>query len=106
MPRNTQFTVARGETFSLPVNLEDPSNTPLDITNVSFTGSLKETYSGRRTYPFTITKTVPTTSGSLEVFIDTIDLDEGKYVYSLFAEEGIYRRVIIEGDFIVRGSTL
>lgn len=106
MASNTQFTVARGETWKLPVTLSDSSSNPKDITNYSFTGSLKLTYSDDEEYDFTITKVLPYESGSIEIFLDTINMTAGEYVYSVFAEEGSERRSILEGNFIIRDSTL
>lgn len=105
MIRNTQYTVARGETFSKEVIYKNSQSLAIDITDYTFTGSIKPTYSDTISYPFTITKNSPADSGSIELFLDTSQIVDGRYVYTVFAESGSMRNVVVEGDFIIRPST-
>lgn len=105
MARNTQFTVARGETFRAPTTLRNSDSTPRDITDYSFTGSIKPTYSDDTKYYFTITKT-SNVSGSIIIELDTTNIPSGKYPYSIFIVSGSIKRAMLEGSFIIRESTL
>lgn len=105
MARNTQFTVARGETFRAPATLRNSDATPRDITDYGFTGSIKPTYSDDDSYSFTITKT-NAVSGSILITLDTTNIDAGIYPYTIFIDSGSIRRAMLEGNFIIRESTL
>ncbi|MEK9767378.1 MAG: hypothetical protein VW683_00540 [Betaproteobacteria bacterium] len=106
MSQNTRLRVTRGETFTLPVNLKNADSTPIDITGYSFTGSVKETYSSTDSKFFTISTVPPLASGSLELSLDTADMKAGEYVYTVMLQSESVRRTILEGQFLVRQSTL
>jgi hypothetical protein len=106
MPQNTRLNVVRGETFILPINLFQADGTPKDTTNITFTGSLKESYTSVDVTPFTFITLTPLTSGSLEVQLDTTPLKAGEYVYTMFLVSGSVRRPMLEGQFKIRQSTL
>lgn len=108
MPQNTKLTIGRGETFVLPMNLQLSDGTPRDITDLEFTGSVKETYSTDGVTPFTFTKNTPYASGSVEVSLtsaQTSVMKAADYVYTMFITSGSVTRILLEGQFIVRPTT-
>ncbi len=105
MARNTQFTVARGETFRSAATLTNSDGSYKDITNYVFTGKIKPTYSDDTSYPFTITKT-SNVSGSILITLQTYNIPDGTYPYTIFAISASITRSMMEGSFIIRPSTL
>ena len=109
MSQNTKLTIGRGETFVLPMNLKLSDGTERDITDLAFTGSVKETYSS--TSPiieFEFTKNIPYASGSVEAALtadQTSGMRANEYVYTMFIVSGSVERVLLEGQFIVRPTT-
>ena len=111
MAEPTKFEVGQGETFKIHVQLknQNQNNTPVDITNYSFLGQVRENYTTDEVAAtFTFTKNLPYTSGS--VFIElppttTSQLTQRNYVYDIFLTSGsvvpITRR-ILEGSIVVR----
>lgn len=107
----TDFQVGQGETFKILVQLQNRSNnnTPLDITNYTFTGQLRENYTTDEVAAtLSFEKATPYTSGSLFIKLDssdTLQLTQRKYVYDVNITSGstgpIVRR-ILEGGFTVR----
>jgi hypothetical protein len=111
MGRQTQLTVGQGETFALAITILDEASNPLDLTSVSFSGSIKESYSSvRPVAEFDFQIIPPAVSGSLNIFISssvTQELTAQDYVYDVLKIEGSDRRRLLEGQFIVRpGVTL
>lgn len=104
MARNTQFTVAKGETFRAPATLKNSDATPRDITDYTFVGQIKPTYSDNTEYPFTIEKT-SSVSGSILISLDTQNIPAGRYPYNIFIMSGSVTRSMLEGSFIIREST-
>ena len=45
MAQSTNLTVGQGETFKILVSVTDQTNTPINLTDYAFTGSIRETYS-------------------------------------------------------------
>ena len=111
MPDITDFQVGQGETFKILVQLQNrgSNNTPLDITDYTFTGQLRENYTTDEVAAtFSFEKATPYTSGSLFIQLDpasTLQLTQRKYVYDINITSGsttpIVRR-ILEGGFTVR----
>ena len=111
MPDITDFQVGQGETFKILVQLQNrgSNNTPLDITNYTFTGQLRENYTTDEVAAtFSFEKATPYTSGSLFIQLDsatTLQLTQRKYVYDINITSGsttpIVRR-ILEGGLTVR----
>ena len=109
MPQNTKLTIGRGETFVLPMNLKLSDGTPRDITDLTFTGSVKETYSSLEApTEFAFTKNSPQESGSVEALLtatQTIGMRADDYVYTMFIVSESVHRVLLEGQFTVRPTT-
>jgi hypothetical protein len=107
----TDFQVGQGETFKILVQLQNrgSNNTPLDITDYTFTGQLRENYTTDEVAAtFSFEKATPYTSGSLFIQLDsatTLQLTQRKYVYDINITSGsttpIVRR-ILEGGLTVR----
>ena len=107
----TDFQVGQGETFKILLQLKNRSdnNIPLDITNYTFTGQLRENYTTDEiAATFSFEKAIPYTSGSLFIKLDsaqTLELTQRKYVYDVNITSGstgpVVRR-ILEGGFTIR----
>lgn len=107
----TDFQVGQGETFKLLIQLQNRSsnNIPLDITDYTFTGQVRENYTTEEiAASFTFEKAIPYTSGSLYIMLpstDTLQLNQRKYVYDVYISSGstqpVVRR-ILEGGLTVR----
>lgn len=110
MAELTKFEIGQGETFKINVQLknQNQNNTPIDITDVTFRGQVRENYTTDEVAAeFTFTKTLPYTSGS--VFIEltpdaTAGLTLRNYVYDIYLTSGIpsVTRRILEGSLVVR----
>lgn len=107
----TDFQVGQGETFKILVQLKNRSNNniPLDITDYTFAGQLRENYTTDEiAATFSFEKAIPYTSGSLFIKLDssdTLQLTQRKYVYDVNITSGstgpVVRR-ILEGGFTIR----
>ena len=108
MAQSTNLTVGQGETFKILVSLTDQNDTAINLTNYSFTGSLRETYSTEDTSAdFSFETISPAASGSFYVTLPPTSsslLTPQDYVYDiLLVSESVIRR-IVEGKFTVRPS--
>ena len=108
MAQSTNLTVGQGETFKILVSLTDQNETAIDLTNYTFTGSLRETYSAENiSADFSFEKITPFDSGSFYVTLPPASsslLTSQDYVYDiLLVSESVVRR-IVEGKFTVRPS--
>jgi hypothetical protein len=107
----TDFQIGQGETFKILLQLKNRSNNniPLDITNYTFTGQLRENYTTDEiAATLAFEKAIPYTSGSLFMKLDadqTLQLTQRKYVYDVNITSGstgpVVRR-ILEGGLTVR----
>ena len=108
MAQSTNLTVGQGETFKILVSVTDQTNTPINLTNYAFTGSIRETYSTEdKSADFVCEKITPQDSGSLYVSLPPASstlLTAQDYVYDVLMTSGSVTRRIIEGKFIVRPS--
>ena len=108
MPQSTSLTVGQGETFKILVSITDQTNTPINLTDYAFTGSIRETYSAEdKSAEFVCEKITPQDSGSLYVSLVPASsslLTAADYVYDVLMVSGSITRRIIEGKFIVRPS--
>jgi len=108
MPDITDFQVGQGETFKILIQLQNRSdnNTPLDITNYSFTGQIRENYTTDEVAAtFSFEKITPYASGSLFVELlpaITEALTQRSYVYDMKITSGSVSRRTLEGGFTVR----
>jgi hypothetical protein len=111
----TDFDIGQGETFKILAHIytEVSSSVPLDITNYTFQGQLRENYTTDEVAAeFTIEKVPPYSSGSIFIKLtplQTATLQQRMYVYdvlmtstgSLDPTEQITRRML-EGAFTIR----
>lgn len=108
----TDLQVGQGETFKILVQLLNRSNNniPLDVTNYSFTGQLRENYTTEEVAAtFSFEKVAPYASGSVYIKLspdDTLTLTQRRYVYDINITSGsgateVVRR-ILEGSLAVR----
>jgi len=108
MAQSTSLTVGQGETFKILVSITDQTNTPINITDQTFSGHVRETYSSEDTSAlFQTEKIAPNTSGSLYVSLPPASsslLDAQDYVYDVLMISGSTTRRTIEGKFVVRPS--
>lgn len=104
----TDFQIGQGETFKIHVRLLDQGedNSPIDITNYTFTGQVRENYTtDELATEFIFTKALPYTSGSVYMELsanDTINLTQRKYVYDVKITSGSVSRRILEGGLTIR----
>jgi hypothetical protein len=112
MAEITEFNIGQGETFKVSLTLVDQdNNTPLNLTNYSFQGQVRENYDSTNVAAeIGITKLLPYTSGSIFVQLtadQTATFTQRKYVYDILMTSGsinpVSRRVL-EGYFVVRPS--
>tara|TARA_B100000470_G_scaffold157018_1_gene122673 strand:- start:265 stop:600 length:336 start_codon:yes stop_codon:yes gene_type:complete len=108
MAQSTNLTVGQGETFKILVSLTDQNDTAINLTNYTFSGSLRETYSTEDTSTdFGFETISPAASGSFYVTLPPASsslLASQDYVYDiLLVSESVIRR-IVEGKFTVRPS--
>lgn len=110
MAELTELNVGQGETFKMLVTIaQDSGSLPLDITNYTITGQVRENYTTDEiAASFTTEKILPYASGSFFVVLtenDTLNLTQRKYVYDIKISSGsvspVTRR-ILEGPFTVR----
>lgn len=110
MPQLTELNVGQGETFKMLVTIaEDSGSYPIDITDYTIVGQIRENYTTDEiAATFSTQKIVPYSSGSFFVMLsesDTAALTQRKYVYDIKIGSGsitpISRR-ILEGPFTVR----
>jgi hypothetical protein len=110
MAELTEFSVGQGETFKILVTIaNDSGSTPLDITNYTITGQIRENYTTDEiSATFSAEKLLPTTSGSFFISLssnDTLALSQRKYVYDIYISSGSVQpinRRILEGLLTVR----
>lgn len=104
----TDFQIGQGETFKIMIQLQNRSdnNTPLDITDYTFTGQIRENYTTEEiAATLSFDKIAPFTSGSLFVQLtpeETEALNQRSYVYDIKIASGSISRRILEGGFTVR----
>jgi hypothetical protein len=107
----TNFNIGQGETFEILIQLRNlsDSNTPLNITDYTFSGQIRENYtSDEVAASFEFDKITPYASGSVFVKLlpaATLGLYQRSYVYDIYMTSGsidpVSRR-ILEGGFTVR----
>ena len=108
MAQSTNLTVGQGETFKILVSLTDQNSTAINLTNYTFSGSIRETYSSEdKSADFGFETISPLASGSFYVSLPPASsslLTSQDYVYDiLLVSESVVRR-IVEGKFTVRPS--
>ena len=108
MAQSTNLTVGQGETFKILVSVTDQTNTPINLTDYAFTGSIRETYSAEdKSADFGFETISPAASGSFYVTLPPTSsslLSSQDYVYDVLLVSGSVIRRIIEGKFTVRPS--
>lgn len=111
MAEITDFQVGQGETFKLLIQLKNRSNndTPLNITDYSFTGQVRENYTTEEVAAqFSFEKIQPYTSGSVYIRLasdQTLNLNQRRYVYDINIVSGSFEptvRRILEGGIAIR----
>jgi len=110
MPDITDFQLGQGESFKIYVQLlhQSGSSTPLDITDYSMSGQIRENYStDELAAEFTFTKVQPYASGAFFVELaptTTAGLSQRKYVYDVTISSGSTPAIrrILEGGLTVR----
>ena len=110
MAELTEFNVGQGETFRFAATIiSDSGSVPLNLTNYTFTGQVRENYTTDEiAATFNIEKLPPFNSGSIMVELtpdQTLSLNQRKYVYDINMTSGsvtpVTRR-ILEGLLTVR----
>ena len=107
MAEITEFNIGQGETFKILMTvINDENGTPLDITNQSFSGQIRENYTTDDVAAtFTFDKVIPYDSGSIFLSLsptDTEALTQRKYVYDVRMSSGSVTRRILEGYMVIR----
>jgi hypothetical protein len=107
MAEITEFNIGQGETFKILMTvINDENGTPLDITNQSFSGQIRENYTTDDiAATFSFEKVIPYDSGSIFLSLsptDTEALTQRKYVYDVRMSSGSVTRRILEGYMVIR----
>jgi len=107
MAEITEFNIGQGETFKILMTvINDENGTPLDITDQSFSGQIRENYTTDDiAATFTFQKILPYNSGSIFLSLsptDTEALNQRKYVYDVRMTSGSVTRRILEGYMVIR----
>lgn len=110
MAELTEFNIGQGETFRIGATIiSDSGSIPLNITDYSFSGQVRENYTTDEVAAtFTITKLPPLNSGSIMVELtpeQTLTLNQRRYVYDINMVSGSVtpiKRRILEGALTIR----
>lgn len=110
MANLTELNVGQGETFRILVTVSDSGvDSPLDLTNYSITGQVRENYTTDDiAVSFSAIKMTPNASGSFILALtesQTSTLNQRRYVYDVLLSSGSVTptvRRILEGPFTVR----
>lgn len=107
MAELTELSIGQGETFKILITIQNNSSSvPLDITDYTFSGQIRENYTTDDiAATFSFTKIVPNNSGSLYIELtptQTSEFNQRKYVYDINMTSGSISRRILEGAFTVR----
>ena len=108
MTQFSHFNIGRNETLRILATLpaSTTSSIPLDITDYTFVGQIRENYKTEElATQFTFTKVEPYTSGAVIIELEntkTKNLSLRKYVYDIFAESGSFKRKMLEGYLVIR----
>lgn len=110
MAELTEFNIGQGETFRVAATIiSDSGSIPLNITDYTFTGQVRENYTTDEiAAEFTITKLPPYNSGSVIVEltpVQTVQLNQRRYVYDINMTSGSVspiKRRILEGVLTIR----
>lgn len=110
MAELTEFNIGQGETFRFAATIiSDSGSIPLNITDYTFTGQVRENYTTDEvTASFTITKLPPFNSGSVMIELtpaQTLTLNQRRYVYDINIASGSVspiKRRILEGALTIR----
>jgi hypothetical protein len=107
----TDFQIGQGESFKAYIQLlnQSNSNSPVDITDYTFQGQIRENYTTDEiAAEFSFEKVSPNTSGSLYITLSpevTSTLTQRSYVYDIKFSSGslapVSRR-LLEGSLTVR----
>jgi len=110
MAELTEFNIGQGETFRIAATIiSDSGSIPLNITDYTFTGQVRENYTTDEVAAsFTITKLPPFNSGSVIIELtpdQTLTLNQRRYVYDINIASGSIspiKRRILEGALTIR----
>lgn len=110
MAELTEFNIGQGETFRFAATIiSDSGSIPLNITDYTFTGQVRENYTTDEVAAsFTITKLPPFNSGSVMIELtpaQTLTLNQRRYVYDINIASGSVspiKRRILEGALTIR----
>lgn len=107
MAEITEFNIGQGETFKILMTvINDETGVPLNITDQSFFGQIRENYSTDiLAGTFNFEKLLPYDSGSIFISLtptQTEELSQRKYVYDILMTSGSITRRILEGYMVVR----
>lgn len=110
MAELTEFNIGQGETFRIAATIiSDSGSIPLNITDYTFTGQVRENYTTDEVAAsFVVTKLPPFNSGSIMVELSpdqTLTLNQRRYVYDINMVSGSVtpiKRRILEGALTIR----
>lgn len=105
------FSIEKGTDFSLSLTLR-ANGSPIDLTDYNFTAKMKKHFGAQNSYPFSIQKQLPYSSGKVNISMGstiTSMIAEGRYVYDVLATSGIETTAItskyFKGSIIVEGTS-
>lgn len=102
------YTVDRGVNFLTSIRIRI-DGAPVELTDYTFSSKLKKHYGSATSYEITVTPTIPTNEGVVDLTIsaaDTSDIPIGRYYYDLLATNVASGNVtkVVEGTILVRGT--
>jgi hypothetical protein len=97
------LTVDQGSDFSSVVTVTDSDGALVDLTNYTYRGQIRKTYTSSTSVDFTITANTPT-NGELTISLtasQTSNMKAGRYVYDVEIESGNVVTRVVEGQMEV-----
>ena len=97
------LTVDQGSDFSSVVTVTDSDGALVDLTNYTYRGQIRKTYTSSTAVDFAITVNTPT-NGELTISLtasQTSNMKAGRYVYDVEIESGNVVTRVVEGQMEV-----
>lgn len=97
------LTVDQGSDFSSVVTVTDSDGVLVDLTNYTYRGQIRKTYTSSTAVDFAITANTPT-NGELTISLtasQTSNMKAGRYVYDVEIESGNVVTRVVEGQMEV-----
>lgn len=105
---SVNFTIDRGVDFLTAIRIKI-DGAPIELTDYTLSSKMKKHYGSSSSYEITVTPTLPTNEGLVNLSvssIDSADIPIGRYYYDLLATNNTTGFVtkVVEGTIIVKGT--